>query len=275
MIRTSLRYHRPATPEETSAILAEHAADVVVLGGGTMLLPMMNRAEVNAGHIVDLRGLGLDTITAAEDQVRIGARVTYSDLLSSALIGQGVPLLRRMARGITGGNQLRNLATVGGSACYANPSSDVPAVLVALEATLCLYGPEGDRRVPAADFFVGAFRTSVGEGEFLMSMEVPRRDVRAGYHKLKLCEGSWPIVTAAVVRDGERVMATVGAANVTPLRFELTSYVGSDKDTVDEFVRGHVENPWTDVLADGAYRKEVSGAIVRRAVAELQEAERS
>ncbi|MFF0148420.1 CO/xanthine dehydrogenase FAD-binding subunit [Amycolatopsis sulphurea] len=275
MIRTSLRYHRPATPEETSAILAGHAGDVVVLGGGTMLLPMMNRAEVNAGHIVDLRGLGLDTITEHGDQVRIGARVTYDNLFSSDVVARTVPLLRRMASGITGGGQLRNLATAGGSACYGNPSSDVPAVLVALEATMCLHGSAGQRRVPAGEFFVDAFRTALGDGEFLMSMEVTRRAARVGYHKLKLCEGSWPIVTAAVVRDGERVMATVGAASPTPRRFDLTSYLDSGKDTVDEFVRGHIENPWTDVLADGAYRKDVSGAVVRRAVAELQEAERS
>ncbi|WP_158605489.1 FAD binding domain-containing protein [Amycolatopsis panacis] len=271
MIRTSLRYHRPVTPEETSAILTEHSGDVVVLGGGTMLLPMMNRAEVNAGHIVDLRGLGLDKITVAGDNVRVGAMATYNDLLCSDLIAREVPLLRRMASGITGGNQLRNLATAGGSACYGNPSSDVPAVLVALEATMCLHSPAGERRVPSAEFFVDAFRTAVGAGEFLMSIEVPRRVIAAGYHKLKLCEGSWPIVTAAVVRHGGRAMATIGAATVTPRRFELTSYLDADKDTVDEYVRDNVGDPWSDVLADGNYRKDVSGAVVRRAVAELQE----
>ncbi|MDQ7904633.1 FAD binding domain-containing protein [Phytohabitans sp. ZYX-F-186] len=271
MIRTSLRYHRPATPEESTAILVEYAGDVVVLGGGTMILPMMHRAEVEAGHIVDLRGLGLATVTEEGRYVRIGAMVTYGDLLDSDVVAREAPLLRRMAGAITGGNQLRNLATAGGAACYGNPSSDVPAVLVALGATMCLHGPAGERRVPAAEFFVDAFRTAVGGGEFLMWMEVPRLVVEVGYHKLKLCEGSGPIVTAAVVRDGGRTIATVGAASVTPLRFDLTSCVDSGVDTVDELIRDGVVNPWTDVLADGRYRRDVAGAVVRRAVADLRE----
>jgi carbon-monoxide dehydrogenase medium subunit len=274
MIRTALRYHRPGTPGEASALLAEHAGDAVVLGGGTMLLPMMGRAEITARHVLDLRGLGLDTITEHTGHVEIGAMATYRHLLTSPILARRVPLLPRMAAGVTGGEQIRNLGTIGGSACFANPSSDVPAVLVALGATLRLHGPAGYRDAAAADFFHGAFATDLADGEFLASLLVPHRRGRTGYHKLKLCEGSWPIVTAVATVDPERDRAevTVGAALAVPVRIELTTLLdgdgGLDLGGIDALVRHRIDDPWSDVLADGAYRREVAGAIARRAVTE-------
>jgi aerobic carbon-monoxide dehydrogenase medium subunit len=276
VIRTDLRYHRPGTPGEASALLAEHVGDAVVLGGGTMLLPMMGRAEITARHAVDLRGLGMDTVTEHAGHVEIGAMATYRHLYTSPVLARRVPLLSRMAAGITGGEQIRNLGTIGGSACFANPSSEVPAVLVALGATLRLHGPAGHRDVAAADFFRGAFATDLADGEFLASVLVPHRHGRTGYHKLKLCEGSWPIVTAVATADRarERAEVTVGAAQAVPVRIELTAPPDAgrrDLAGVDALVRRQIDDPWSDVLADGTYRREVAGAVVRRAVADLFE----
>ncbi|OLT06584.1 hypothetical protein BJF90_16065 [Pseudonocardia sp. CNS-004] len=277
MIRTDLRYHRPGTPREAGALLAGHAGDAVVLGGGTVLLPMMGRAEITARHVVDLRGLGLDAITEHAGHVEIGAMATYRHLYTSPVLARRVPLLSRMAVGITGGEQIRNLGTIGGSACFANPSSEVPAVLVALGATLRLHGPAGYRDVAAAGFFGGAFATDLADGEFLASLLVPHQQGRTGYHKLKLCEGSWPIVTAVATADPERdgAAVTVGAAQAVPARIELTALLsgdgGLDLGSVDALVRRQIDDPWSDVLADGTYRREVAGAVVRRAVTDLFE----
>jgi aerobic carbon-monoxide dehydrogenase medium subunit len=277
VIRTDLRYHRPGTPGEASALLAVHAGEGVVLGGGTMLLPMMRRAEITARHVVDLRGLGLDTVTEHAGHVEIGAMATYRHLHTSPVLARTVPLLTRMAVGITGGGQIHNLGTIGGSACFANPSSEVPAVLVALGATLRLHGQAGYRDVAAADFFHGAFATDLADGEFLDSLLVPHRHGRIGYHKLKLCEGSWPIVTAVATVDPERegAVVTVGAALAVPARIELTTLLdgagGLDSGGIDALVRRRIDDPWSDVLADGTYRREVAGAVVRRAVADLLE----
>lgn len=275
MIRTELRYHRPDTPGEASALLDDHAHDTVVLGGGTMLLPMMHRAEITARHVLDLRGLALDTVTEHAGHVEIGAMATYRHLLDSPMLARRVPLLPRMAAGITGGEQLRNLGTIGGSACFANPSSDVPAVLVALGATLRLHGPAGHRDVAAANFFHGAFTTDLADGEFLASLLVPHQRGRNGYHKLKLSEGSWPIVTAVATVDPERGTAevTVGAAQAAPVRIDLTTLLGADGrlhlDSIDALVRDRIDDPWSDVLTDGAYRRVVAGVVARRAVIDL------
>jgi carbon-monoxide dehydrogenase medium subunit len=277
VIRADLRYHRPSTPGEASGLLAEHVGDAVVLGGGTMLLPMMGRAEITARHVVDLRGLGLDTVTEHAGHVEIGAMATYRHLLTSPLLAHRVPLLPRMAAGITGGEQIRNLGTIGGSACFANPSSEVPAVLVALGATLRLHGPAGYRDIAAADFFHGAFATDLSDGEFLTSLHIPHRRGRSGYHKLKLCEGSWPIVTAVATVDPERDRAevTVGAALAVPVRIALTTLLDGDGRLdlggIDALVRSRIDEPWSDTLADGAYRREVAGVIARRAATDLLE----
>lgn len=265
MIRTDLHYHRPAEAAEAGALLAEHRGDAVVLGGGTLLLPMLGRAEITAGHVVDLRGLGVDTITEADGAVRVGAMATYTDLATSPLVAARLPVLARMAAGVTGGAQLRNLATAGGSACYGNPSSEVPAVLVALDAELVLCGSAGERRVPAAEFFRGAFSTAREPDEFLATMVFPVREHRAGYHKLKLCEGSWPIVTAAAVACDGRLTVTVGAATATPLRVDVDGAAD-----IDPLLQERITAPWSDVLADGGYRKDVSGAVARRALADLE-----
>jgi carbon-monoxide dehydrogenase medium subunit len=277
MIRTKLLYHRPVETEKACGILMEHANDAAVLGGGTWLLPRMNRDEIAFNHVVDLRGLGLNTIKMRDNFVELGAMVTYSDVLASPELTDTVPLLQQVARGITGGNQVRNLGTLVGSACYANPSSDMPAVLVALEARLRVSGSAGHREVNASDFFLDAFLVDLRPGEFVTSFVVPRHRLRTGYYKLKISGSSWPIATAtAVINEttGERTV-TLGAVERRPLRIDLSSVMEADgvmrgADFAD-LVRQRVLDPWGDVLASADYRREVAGVVARRAAEKLKE----
>ncbi|MEG8184035.1 hypothetical protein GZH49_36810 [Nocardia terpenica] len=277
MIRTALRYHRPDTVSAAAELLAERGGEAVVLGGGTMLLPMMQRAEIAARDVIDLRGLGLATVADHGGWLEIGAMCTYNDVLESAAVAQHAPLLTRAASGITGGEQIRNLGTLGGSACFANPASDMPAVLVALGATLRVYGAAGYREIAAADFFRDAFASALAPGEFLVAILVPHSADRYGYRKLKLSAGSWPIVTAAALGDpaGGRLAVTVGAAQAVPVRIDLSGLLDRDGRVdvgeIDALVRDRIDDPWTDVLADGAYRRAVAGAVARRAVTDLIE----
>ncbi|QIS22002.1 FAD binding domain-containing protein [Nocardia terpenica] len=277
MIRTALRYHRPDAVSAAADLLAERLGEAVVLGGGTMLLPMMHRAEVAARDVIDLRGLGLATVSDRGGWLEIGAMVTYNDVLESAVVAHHAPLLRLAASGITGGEQIRNLGTLGGSACFANPASDMPAVLVALGATMRVYGAVGYREIAAADFFRDAFTSALALGELLVAILVPHSADRYGYRKLELSAGSWPIVTAAAVGDpaGGRLAVTVGAAQAVPVRIDLSGVLDRDGRVdvgeIDAFVRDRIDDPWTDVLADGAYRRDVAGAVARRAVTDLIE----
>lgn len=279
MIRTRLTYHSPSRLADAVALLSEHGTDAAVVGGGTMLIPMITRAEVTVTHVIDPRGLGLDAISVHQNHVELGARVTYTDLLRSVPLRKVLSLFPRVAAGITGGGQIRNQGTIGGSACYANPASDIPANLVAMNARMRVEGSNGTREIDAQDFFLDAFRSAVQPNEILTSIVVPRRRSSVGYCKLKLGESSWPIATAVAVVDATArdASVTLGGVQSRPLRIDLGSLLDSDGKVmlgeVEAFVRAQVTEPRQDVLAPGEYRHHVSGVIARRALEGVQELE--
>lgn len=253
MISHPFAFFRPESLEEALALAAEHGADARALAGGTVLVPEMNRGALRPGAVIDLSRCGLGRAAPG----RVGALATYRELA-------GLPgLLGAAAAGVTGGAQVRNRATAGGSACYGNPSSDVPAVLVALEAVLVLVSVRGERRVPAAAFFVDAFATAAQPDELLVAIDLPPGDGwRFGYRKLKFGESSWPIVTAAaLVHADGRVRVVLGGAAATPVAVEP-----GGAGELEEAVRAALVEPWSDVLADSAYRRRVAPVVARRAL---------
>jgi CO/xanthine dehydrogenase FAD-binding subunit len=261
--------------DEVAADLAD--GDAVVVGGGTMVVPDMTHGRTRPAAVVDLGRAGLGGITRGDGAWVVGAMCTYTDLERSA-----VPLLATVARGITGGPQIRNRGTAGGSASYANPSSDVPAVLVALEARLRLVRVDGVREVPAAEFFLGAFRTAREPDEVLTAVAVPDPPGAAGYVKFKLVEGSWPIVTAATVA-GPSLRVVLGGAAAVPVPLTLDR---PSSGTTDPAWREHVRaevgrgladagGPWDDVLAPGHYRARIAPVIAARSVADALGEERT
>jgi CO/xanthine dehydrogenase FAD-binding subunit len=232
---------------------------------------MMTRGERSPSVVVDLRRLGLDGVRDDGDEVVIGARTTYATILSSEIVRERIPLLGRMAAGITGGAQVRNLGTVGGSACHAAPSSDVPACLVALGARMRLQGPAGRRDVAAADFFAGPFETVVEPAEILVDIAVKTHAQAFGYHKLKLCESSWPIATAAAIVGENGATVTLGAVAGVPFSVALDDMGGRTDAELDALVEEQLVEPWEDVLAPARYRRAVAGPVARRALREAIE----
>jgi CO/xanthine dehydrogenase FAD-binding subunit len=264
MITRHFTYHAPRSAEEATAILAEGDGETEVIGGGTWVVPEMTNGTRRPSRVVDLRHAGLKRIAREDDSIVLGAQTTYRDLIDSDLIAERLPLLRTLALGITGGSQVWNRGTVGGSACYANPQSDIPASLVALGATLRLRHTGGVRTVGAAEFFLGAFAADVRPGELLEEIAI-REDQgdRGGYYKFKLSESSWPIVTAAFVdHAGGRV--ALGGVQATPLLVELES---TESDAIEAAVNAGITEPYDDALADGEYKRSIAAVIARRAVA--------
>jgi carbon-monoxide dehydrogenase medium subunit len=199
--------------------------------------------------------------------------VTYSDLLRTAHPGLG--LLRQVAAGITGGPQIRNQGTVGGSACYANPASDMPTALTALGATMLVAGPSGERPVPAASFFRSAFTTALAPDELLRAISVPTAaaDVTWGYTKIKRAAGSWPLaVAAARLGPDSAVTITIGAAVESPIDVALPAprrsgpLSDSDRDTISHAVRHSAAVWWHDELASASYRARIAPVVALRAV---------
>ena len=273
---TRTRYHAPATLGEALALLTDDP-DVTVIGGGTIVMAASAGVPRTAA-LLDLHRIpGLAEIQQGVTTT-LGATTTYTRLLTAPA---APPLLRRIAGGITGGPQIRNQGTIGGSACYANPASDIPAGLVALDATMVVHRQERQRRVPAREFFAEPFRTDLQTGELLTAMEIPTPPsaTRWGHAKLKHGESSWPIAVA-VARidrrpDGRIASAsvTLGAAVPTPLTIaldlpeHLTELDRDHRRLIAAAVDRAVEQWWSDALADDVHRRRVGPVIAARAVA--------
>jgi len=278
LIATRFHYAAPVDVQELDRTMAE--SGVTVLGGGTWVLPELTAGIREPACIADLRLLGFNRIQPVAGAIEVGAMVTYAQLIrAGATLGGASRLLALMASGITGGAQLRNLGTVGGSACYASPASDVPAVLVALQAMMQLRGPAGARELAAEDFFAGAFTAAIASDEVLTHITIPvdDGDLQLGYQKFKLCESSYPIATAACLLrlnpDGTVASAriAVGAVCPTPQVVPVDDLVvgslpAEAATKLVERVRDVCSEPYEDVLASADYRRSISGVIAKRAL---------
>ncbi len=263
MITKRFTYHAPRSAEEAAGILAEVDVETEIIGGGTWVVPEMTNGTRRPSRVVDLRHAGLKRIARVNGSIVLGAQTTYRDLIDSELITERLPLLRTLALGITGGSQVWNRGTVGGSACYANPQSDIPASLVALGAQLRLSHASGTRIVAAGEFYRGAFATDIRPGELLEEIVIDAdQGQRGGYYKFKLAESSWPIVTAAFV-DHEGARVALGGVQAAPLLVELES---TEPVSIEMAVNAAITNPHTDALAEGEYKRSIAAVIARRAV---------
>ena len=208
MYPAKFEYFRAASVEEAVALLHRHG-DASVLAGGHSLLPIMKLrlaqpgAVVDIGHIHILRG-----ISHHDGAVRVGALTTHATIAASDVLRQECPLLAEAA-GHIGDPQVRNMGTIGGNIAHADPASDLPAVLVALGATVQVSGPSGDRSVTARDFFTGLLETAKDDGEIITAVDVPRAGAGSGsaYLKFEHPASGYAICGAAAIVGGGRASA--------------------------------------------------------------------
>lgn len=275
MISHHFDYRAPDTLDEALAILVS-GEEVAVLGGGTWLVPNMTHGLQQPSTVLDIKRLNLGGVRESGGDIVIGAGATYRQILSSPLVAAHAPLLHEMAGGITGGTQITGRGTLGGSACYANPASDVPACLCALRATLRLASQPGTREVEASAFYVGAFETCLEPDEMLVEIVVPKMGQwrSSGYEKLKFSYGSWPIITASCLSRGvdqglRKHRIAVGAANVVPIVFETEvpfHLSEGDLARLGAQVAALITDEWSDELAEPGYRRRVAASVVVKAV---------
>lgn len=280
MIKEKFNYESPETVEEAIAILGKRKEGSMILGGGTWVVPEMTHWKRNPEQIVDLRHMDLATIKEENGEFVLGAMTTYSQIIATETLTKNVELLGIVSKGITGGAQIRNFGTIGGSAVYANPGSDIPASLVALNARIVLVSENGEREVKAQDFFLDAFKTSIKPGEIATEIRIPRLEpgLKTGYYKLKFGESSWPIATGSclLMMDDKNkcrsIRLVLGGICATPLLIDVSDILTGSLLTeeklaeVAEAVCKAVDTPWSDVLATAEYRKNIAGVIAKRAL---------
>lgn len=166
-------YAAPRALDETLALLAEHGDDAKVLAGGQSLVPMLNFRLVRPVALIDVnRVAGLGELRVSDTMLHVGALARTSALERSAAVAERWPLLREAA-GLVGHPAIRNRGTVGGSSAHADPQAELPAALLALDATFHLRSVRGTRTVAAAGFFQDFYTTVLAADELLVSIEIP------------------------------------------------------------------------------------------------------
>src|SRR5436309_9411846 len=192
-------YHRPTSLDEASGLLAD--GDARPLAGGHSLLPLMKLRFAEPRTIVDLGRIpGLDGIELVGDELRIGALATHASVAASELVREKCRVLATTAEGI-GDRQVRNRGTIGGSLAHADPGADYPTVVTALGATVVVRGPNGEREIPADDFFTGVFTTALRQGELVTMVRVPvvGAGTGAAYEKHRHPASGYAVAGVAVV----------------------------------------------------------------------------
>ncbi|MGX9965518.1 FAD binding domain-containing protein [Roseomonas sp. F4] len=167
-------YARPTTLAEALSLLARHGEDAAPLAGGQSLMPMLAMRVARPALLIDLNRLpGLDGIVLEGATLHIGALARHAAVLAHPLVAAEAPLLHLALRHVAH-PAIRNRGTLGGSLVLADPAAEMPACMVALEATLVLASDAGERRVVAADFFQGLYATARRADEILLGVEIPR-----------------------------------------------------------------------------------------------------
>lgn len=190
-------YRRPADLEEAVSLLADGAQ---VLAGGQSLMPTLNMRLSSPEMLVDINRI--ETLRGIEDRgaaIRIGALVRHADVLESGLIAQRVPLLPQAVSHVAH-MAVRNRGTTCGSLALADPSAEMPAVAVALNAEIVLAKSGGQRSVPAREFFQGLYQTARDDDEMIVEVLFPaaQPDEVFGFSELSRRHGDFATVGVAV-----------------------------------------------------------------------------
>lgn len=263
MIPPGFSYRRASTASEAVELLAEHGEDAKLLAGGHSLLPLMKLRLAAPEVLVDVGGLrDLSYVEVDADLVRLGALTRHHDLANSDALNEAAPLLAHAA-GTIGDPQVRHRGTLGGSVVHGDPASDLPAVLLALEATLVAQGPSGTREIPATEFFADFFETAIGEDELLTEIRIANAAGQGwDFQKFTRRAIDWAVVGAAVF--GQRVaLVNMGP---TPLRARGVERALADGSSAAEAAENAAEgtSPPDEPGASAEYREHLAKVLVRR-----------
>lgn len=241
-------YIRVATVAEACAALGQHGPDARLLAGGQSLLPAMNLRLASPSVLIDIgRIRGLDGIEAHHDRLRIGALVRHETALRDATIASHVPLLTEALRHVAH-PAIRARGTIGGNLAHADPASELPACMVALNAVIEVTSPCGTRHIAAEAFFTGLFQTALQPDEMLTSVEIPLPIPAWFFQEIARRSGDYAIVGLAA--SGDR-LAFFSVADRPVLR-RATAALDLD--------------PPGDLQATGPMRSHLAGVLRDRAL---------
>jgi len=280
MIPAEFDYYAPQSLDEAIQLLGEHAEDGKVLAGGHSLIPMMKlrlatpSALIDIGRIPELRG-----INRSNGTVTIGATTTHRMIEFSEELSGALPIMPQAAK-VIGDPMVRNRGTFGGSLAHADPAGDWPAVALALGATMHVRGPDGERTIPAEEFFVDLLTTALAREELLTQIDLPVPSGKVGmsYQKFRHPASGYAVVGVAAVvtldEAGRCADCRIGITGAGPVARRATE--------VEDALRGQQLNESTvrdaselaggdmdflgDIFASEEYRAQLVKVYTRRAI---------
>jgi carbon-monoxide dehydrogenase medium subunit len=280
---------RARTPAEVAGLLQEHGEAARLLMGGTDLLPGLRDGVIRSKVVIDVKYLpGMREIQhRAEAGLVVGAAVTMNELARHPGVLASYPLLAEAASTVAS-YQIRNRATLGGNLCNASPCADTTPATLVLEAEFVLQGSDGNRTVPAGEFFTGPGQTVLAPAEFMCAIRFPPQPAGAvgRYLKLGRCKsGDLSLVGVAVLgfrnggepSTGSTFETRIGLGSVAPTAvraMEAEAFVATNPPGEDTFAQAAelamvAASPITDVRGSAAYQRAMVRVLTRRGLQDI------
>ncbi len=274
-----MQYQSPASIEEAVAALAS-IGGARVLAGGTDLLVQLRSGTASPAAVIDVKNIAaLRAITETADGFRIGAAVCGAEITDHAALVAAWPGVAEAA-GLIGSTQVQGRASLGGNVCNASPAADTTPALIAARAVAEIVGPNGRRSIPVEQIATGPGKTSLAEGEIVVSFLLPRRPARSADAYLRLIPRTEMDIAVAgagvnltLDADGTIADARVGIGAVAPTALVLDAAPGilvgtkCDEATLAKLAEaaGAAARPIDDKRGTVDYRRKVVGVLAKRA----------
>ncbi len=276
-----IELHEATTLERAAEFKARYAPNARLLAGGTDLLVDLKARRINVDHIVSLNRIDdLRGVSQTKDGLRIGALTTITQVGNSQLVRDRFSAIldatSRMA-----GPQIRNVATVGGNLACAVPCADLPPILTVMNASVLLWSPEGERRVPLETLIVNVRKTILRDNEVLTAVDVPTQPPRYGaaYAKFSLRDGmaiAVASVAAGLTLNKDNTICdariVLGAVAPVPKLVESAGTLLLGQPPGEAAFRHAAEiamkaaEPISDVRGSADFRRELVGVLTQRAL---------
>jgi carbon-monoxide dehydrogenase medium subunit len=259
----------PGDVWEALGLLEQHGDAASLYMGGTELLLLLKLGLASVDVLVDGKRLAdLRGIAVADHTLDIGAATTHRELETSADVQHHLPALAALSARVAN-PRVRNVGTLGGNLCFAEPHSDPATLLTALDASVELVSRGGRREVPLSDFFVGPLQTARADAEIMSRVRIPIPDparARVAFERIAFHER--PVANAAARIGGDDTRIVVGAVGAKPVRVPAAEELvrdEADPAAVADAVMAAVE-PLADAYGSADYKRHLAGVAVTRCV---------
>ena len=273
---------QPRSLQEAVELLQKHGDDGRAIAGGTTLVILMKERALHYRYLIDLQSIpGLTGIARENNGVRIGALATHRMVETSPLIRQAFPAVAR-AFGHIGNVRVRQTASVGGNLAHADYRLDPPPALLALNAEVNVFGPQGARTVPIRKFFQGMYETALAPGEVLVDVKIPfaPENSQAVYMRYTaLSANDWPClgVAAFLARQNGRcqeLRVALGGVAATPVLIgglDFASDQSLDQGVMDRVLESVDQqiSPFSDLRGSEWYKRRMARLFVQKAIEQL------